>query len=416
MRLNKICAIMALTVCELTSTIGGATQVSAVENTVTQKIEVVRNPIFFGKLAGDKEDTSYNLAKDKVNGITWNEEKKELTLDGFKGNGSITLDSEENPDNSEEGCNERGRHRKEDTVSVVVKGDNRIERLNADCNINISGGGTLTTKNYEEKERYDEDKISTLCKVNVEGVTLNNAFIEASEISFNKVKVNNKFELHNVGEYLSAVDEGPDIPEYEYADCFSANKISIDNSTMNFKYFRPNKEQMKSMILSTTMYADVFDIKNSKIDFKGGKKAYKYVVPVVMRNYKKSHIEKDNINFKKGMLFIDNKFCYRFTNVGKKKNAVELAEWLPKDKAKKFTINNNVNICGKKYRITSIGEKAVYVASLKRVVIKNKYIKKIGKNAFYNIKKKLIIKVPSAKKKAYKKLLKKASVKKVVVK
>ena len=46
--------------------------------------------------------------------------------------------------------------------------------------------------------------------------------------------------------------------------------------------------------------------------------------------------------------------------------------------------------------------------SLKKIVIKSKSIKSVGKNAFKNVNSNAVIKVPKSKYKAYKKLLKKS--------
>ena len=75
-------------------------------------------------------------------------------------------------------------------------------------------------------------------------------------------------------------------------------------------------------------------------------------------------------------------------------------------KLKKVTIGANV---------TSIGKQAFYgCKSLKTVTVKSKSVKKVGSKAFKGIHKKASIKVPKAKLKAYKKLLKKGGVSKSV--
>ena len=51
---------------------------------------------------------------------------------------------------------------------------------------------------------------------------------------------------------------------------------------------------------------------------------------------------------------------------------------------------------------------------LKKVTIKSVKIKKIGKNAFKDINKKAVIKIPKSKNKTYKKLLKKSGLKRTV--
>lgn len=56
--------------------------------------------------------------------------------------------------------------------------------------------------------------------------------------------------------------------------------------------------------------------------------------------------------------------------------------------------------------MTTIGKSAFgNCKKLKKVVIKSKKLKKVGKKAFFKISKKSVIKVPAAKKKTYKKIL-----------
>ena len=85
-------------------------------------------------------------------------------------------------------------------------------------------------------------------------------------------------------------------------------------------------------------------------------------------------------------------------------------------KCKKITIPKVVKINNKKYRVVSIAKKAFAdCKKLKKVIIKSTSIKKIGRKAFAG-KKKITIKVPKKKKKAYKKLLKKAKINKFKIK
>lgn len=77
------------------------------------------------------------------------------------------------------------------------------------------------------------------------------------------------------------------------------------------------------------------------------------------------------------------------------------------------TIPKSVKYDGKKYKVTGIEKNAFAKASkLKKVTIKSTTITSIGKNAFKKLNKAAKIKVPKKKLKAYKKLLKKAGVKK----
>ena len=77
------------------------------------------------------------------------------------------------------------------------------------------------------------------------------------------------------------------------------------------------------------------------------------------------------------------------------------------------TIPKSVKYDGKKYKVTGIEKNAFAKASkLKKVTIKSTTITSSGKNAFKKLNKAAKIKVPKKKLKAYKKLLKKAGVKK----
>lgn len=84
-------------------------------------------------------------------------------------------------------------------------------------------------------------------------------------------------------------------------------------------------------------------------------------------------------------------------------------------KVKAITIRNTVKINGKTLKVTKINKNAFKgCKKLKKVTIQAKSLKSIGKNAFKGIAKKAVIKVPKAKKKAYKKLLKKAKIAKTI--
>lgn len=80
-----------------------------------------------------------------------------------------------------------------------------------------------------------------------------------------------------------------------------------------------------------------------------------------------------------------------------------------------ITIRNTVKIGNKTVKVTKISKNAFKGCNkLKKVTIQAKSLKSIGKNAFKGIAKKAVIKVPKAKKKAYKKLLKKAEIAKTI--
>ncbi len=78
-------------------------------------------------------------------------------------------------------------------------------------------------------------------------------------------------------------------------------------------------------------------------------------------------------------------------------------------KIKKLRIPNRVKIKGSRYKVTSIGPKALINCKKLKKLFLGKFIKKIGKKAIYGIHKKAVIKCPKTKKKFYKKILKKAT-------
>ncbi len=78
-------------------------------------------------------------------------------------------------------------------------------------------------------------------------------------------------------------------------------------------------------------------------------------------------------------------------------------------KVTSITIPKSVKIYGKAFRVVKIEKKAFYKQSqLKKIKIKATAIAKMGSRAFAKISKKAVVTVPKAKKKTYKKLLKKA--------
>lgn len=120
-----------------------------------------------------------------------------------------------------------------------------------------------------------------------------------------------------------------------------------------------------------------------------------------------------------------------YNNVTYKVTKIAPSAFKGQKKLTSVAIGNNVTSIGAKAfngckkltsvaigkNVTSIGAKAFNgCKKLKKVTIKSKNLKKIGKNAFTKVAKKITFKVPKSKKKAYKKLLKKAKTKKYSVK
>ncbi len=134
---------------------------------------------------------------------------------------------------------------------------------------------------------------------------------------------------------------------------------------------------------------------------------------------------------KKGTSFQSKGIKYKITKVADKKAGEVSCAALSSKKASSASVPASVSFGGKKYKVTAIGNRAFAGASklkkitiganvvkigskafyrckkLNQVTIKTKKLtsKKVGSKAFSGIGKKAVIKVPKAKKKAYKRLL-----------
>ena len=114
----------------------------------------------------------------------------------------------------------------------------------------------------------------------------------------------------------------------------------------------------------------------------------------------------------------DKQFIYRIIKNPASKSKYGTVEIIGavNNSVKKIKIASVVKIDGKKYKVVLIGKKAfANCKKLKKVIIKSTSIKKIGKKAFAG-NKIITVKVPKEKKKAYKKLLKKAKINKFKIK
>ena len=123
---------------------------------------------------------------------------------------------------------------------------------------------------------------------------------------------------------------------------------------------------------------------------------------------------------KRGYVFKKDKLKYKITGVTKKAGKVTggtvvitgVADKKIQKKVTKITIPKNVKVFGVKLKITAIGKKAFKdCKKLKAVTVKSTIIKKVDKTAFKGTSKKLTIKVPAKRKKAYKKLFKVVNIK-----
>ena len=109
---------------------------------------------------------------------------------------------------------------------------------------------------------------------------------------------------------------------------------------------------------------------------------------------------------KKNTTFVKNGLKFKVTKTASPTGAVTITGVKSK-KVKKLTVAGTVTYKGNKFKITAIGSKAfANCKKLKKITITGKNLKKVGKKALKGIYKKCVIKVPKAKKKAYKKLFK----------
>lgn len=196
-------------------------------------------------------------------------------------------------------------------------------------------------------------------------------------------------------------------------------------------------------------YESTEDKYSIDISIKGG---YKYNAPAANEEVKdepkndtpKVEDKKEEFNAPKvGSVITDKQYKYTVKKAVTKKGEigeVELAGFKKKE-SKKIKVADKVTIDGNTYKVTSIAKNAfkgskkvtsvvigknvavigagafANIAKLKKVTIKSEKLTKIGAKAFNKKKgKKVTIKVPKDKKKDYKKLIKKAKIKKVKVK
>lgn len=121
---------------------------------------------------------------------------------------------------------------------------------------------------------------------------------------------------------------------------------------------------------------------------------------------------KFQIAAKKGKTYTVGKLKYKVTNDSTNKKGTVSVKGLAKNTAS-VSIPKTVKIGSYSYKVTGIEKKAFYKKSkLKKITVSSTTIKKMGSKAFTGIHKKASFKIPKSKKKAYKKMLYKAGVKK----
>lgn len=111
---------------------------------------------------------------------------------------------------------------------------------------------------------------------------------------------------------------------------------------------------------------------------------------------------------KKGTVITVSGVKFKITNASTNGKGKVAVSGVKKKNKKSLVIPAIVTYKGVKYKVTAINAKAFSgCKKLKKITVKSKTITKVGKNAFKNIHKKCVIKVPASKLKKYKKLMKK---------
>ena len=230
---------------------------------------------------------------------------------------------------------------------------------------------------------------------------------------------------------------------FSFWDCFALEEVVLADSVevINGKAFK------NCITLTEINIGENVEVKNEAFigAFMYGLPKEEIVENPENENKNSDNTKKDSLSentdknkdaVKVGSILKDKKYIYKVT----KSDEVKVIG-LKKKSLKEIKIATKVTIGGVTYKVTSIGANAfkgnkkikkVTIGKnvktiganafakcklLKKVRINSKKIKKIGKKAFYKKGgKKIKIKVPKSKKKAYKKLLKRAKCKSVIVK
>ncbi|SKA63046.1 Leucine rich repeat-containing protein [Eubacterium uniforme] len=171
------------------------------------------------------------------------------------------------------------------------------------------------------------------------------------------------------------------------------------------------------------------------IGYYKGTVVVKYQIEIDKKETNKEDTDKKDTKISKACVIKDKGYKYNVIKKATKKKAgtVEVIGFRKKS-LKSVKIASIVKINGYKYKVISIGENAFYgnkkikkvsigknvkeikegafanCKKLKRIVIKTKKLKKIGKKAYSGVKKNCVIVVPKNMKKYYKKLIKEKNV------
>ena len=318
MRIKKISTMFAVAVCGLMIGAGvNNTSANAAEN----KIE--RRPVIEFKDAKTGEDRVRFLDTNHVDGATWDEDSKTLTLDNFENRGSIYLDYFKQDDYSDSAKKKEKKNHEDDLIKVVVKGKCKVgATLHCDCRLKIEGKGKnaslITNTNIATDDRkYPVCNVVLPGALTVQNLKVKDLYFSTYNIKFKKVDLERTFrpcfdDTNNDGK--------KDEIDYEvFAN--AKNHIWIVNSNMNFKYVAPTKEQLKKYSDKEWSYCfwaeKLYKIENSNIIFNGSKAFKNVTVKPFDGNLDMKFVKKNShIEYKVGQVLHNKDGFYVVTKTG----------------------------------------------------------------------------------------------------
>ena len=423
----------------------------------------------------DREEGNHDVNEDKIGtipGITWDKEKNTLKLENYKGNyvfifsyySYVVADSEDTdtcPVVTIEvvGDNYFENLESADYVEPAFVFNNVDAKFTGSGTINVS---KTSLYSYDgEKHEISGGLIATYNGITIDGPTFNvdgnatyNGAIFASQVTMKSGELNvNSYNAMEFG-FIGIASEA------NYGPIINANNLSLEGGSIFVKVEEYKGESSLvpgGAVLGGAEFLNVSDdviigidanenlfkkdsdgnimintfacLQEGKEDCKISENVKLYVGQGMTKEkvnelVAKAKTDKPSVTPdvkpvvngpKVGTKLSDKKFTYKVTKAGttdgKNVGEVEITG-LKNKKVKRVTIKSTVKINGVKYKVTSVGKKAFAKAKkLKKINIKAKYIKKFKKNAFKGLKKSCVIKVLKAKKKKYKKAIKKAGFK-----
>lgn len=399
------------------------------------------------------DDESVPFDKVDMKGFKWNKETSTLSLDNCKLKGAINLKVDKNDYDYDT-------KKFIPVFTIDVKGKSSIEGNNNNayviekdsyedrCDVLIKGEGKnkskFSIKNYDASIDLDND----------DSLTIENINFKANRLWMNseKLYINNSKMKFMCDWYLTSEEE--DIPDrrvtplyskYFCTFCNTGTYINNSNIVAEMELI-PKKYLKRFANRESALFIALDKFKNSKVTIKGSKeyikglksgkykifsyptkkekkyvKKFKYVSIKSYRNAeKKGSIISGEVNYSKKYKTevisrdVEYKVIKQASTDGKLVGKVYVANY--DGKMDNVTINDIVCIEGARYKVIGISKKAFAKAKkLKRINIKSKSLKKIGKNAFNNSRK-ITFEIPKAKENKYKKLIKKSGIKKYTIK